>query len=314
MPLDPFLAALLEQLPTSSTAIDDFEGYRASKRRLYDEMAREFMEPGPDIADVRLVELPVAGGEITVRVYRPVSPGLLPLHIYLHGGAWISGSIFERSTDVMCRERAALAQQVVVAVNYRKAPENQFPAAVEDCHAALLWAVEHAAELGARADAVSIGGASAGANLAAATALKVRDEGGPHLGLMLLEVPATDLAGEYESHRLFGTGYALSSDAMRAAIRAYVSTPADRVHPYASPLRAPELSGLPRTHIMVAEYDILRDEGLAFAERLAEAGVEVSHSLGAGHVHMSFGLTAALPAARAWRKELLTVLRDFGSA
>lgn len=227
---------------------------------------------------------------------------------YLHGGAWISGSVSENSTDVCWRERAAGAGQAVAAVNYRKAPENRFPTGLEDCYTALLWAAEHAAEIGSRADSISVGGVSAGANLAAALSAKVRDEGGPGIRLQILQVPATDLLGDFESHRLFGDGFALSSTTMALAKSAYVASLHQRSHPLASPLSATDFSGLPRTHVMTAEYDILRDEGLAYAERLREAGVDVPHTLGTGHVHMSMMLTAVLPAARPWHDEVLDVL------
>ncbi|MFE5028292.1 alpha/beta hydrolase [Streptomyces sp. NPDC056656] len=310
MPLDPLLASLVKQLPAPATEIDDPEQFRTAKRQLFDRLSGQYMEPGPAVAEVRLVRLPVKGGEIALRMYRPGGPGLHPIHLYLHGGAWISGSIFEISTDVCCRERAAGAGQVVVAVNYRKAPENRFPTGLEDCYAALLWAAEHAAQIGGRADSISIGGVSAGANLAAALSAKVRDQGGPHIRLQILEVPVTDLVREFESHRQFGEGFALSATTMALAKTAYVASPEQRSHPLASPLRATDFSGLPRTHVMTAEYDMLRDEGAAYAERLDEAGVEVSHTLGQGHVHTSMMLTTALPSARQWRAEVLDVLRS----
>ncbi|GGQ85470.1 alpha/beta hydrolase [Streptomyces flaveolus] len=308
MTLDPVLGSLVKRLPEPATEIEDPERYRMAKRQLFEQLSARFMEPGPPVAEVRLERLPVAGGEIALRVYRPAGPGPRPIHLYLHGGAWISGSVFEPSTDICCRERAAGAGQVVVAVNYRKAPENRFPTGLEDCHAALVWAAEHAADIGGRADSISVGGVSAGANLAAALSAKARDEGGPRIRLQVLEVPATDLAGDFASHRLFGEGFALSSTTMSLAKSAYVASLEQRSHPLASPLRATDFSGLPRTHVMTAEYDILRDEGLAYAERLGEAGVEVSHTLGRGHVHMSMMLTAVLPAARQWRAEVLDVL------
>jgi acetyl esterase len=198
---------------------------------------------------------------------------------------------------------------VVVSVNYRKAPEHKFPAGLEDCYAVLQYLVDRAEQLSLRTDRITVGGQSAGGNLAAALALKARDEAGPALALQLLEVPSLDLTFSLPSFTEFGTGYALARGDMETSRAAYLGSPAEMKHQYASPLLAPDLSALPPAYIMTAEFDALRDDGAEYAKRLREAGVPVTYSMQPGHVHISGQLTAAMESARSWRRESLSALR-----
>lgn len=310
MPLDPILVPLLQGYSETPLVIDDYDAFRTRSRANVDGLIRQLAEPGPDVARVSDVELPVEGGSVTLRIYRPESDVPLPIHLYLHGGGFVIGSIFDLSTDITCRERAALAQQVVIAVNYRKSPEHKFPVPLNDCYAALQWAAEHATETGG-SDVLSIGGGSAGANLAAGVALKARDEQGPTLALQLLEVPVLDLTFRAPSYGEFGSGYALSTWDIECARRDYLASDADRTHPYASPLDAPDLTGLPPAVIFGAEFDVLVDDGPAYAQRLRDAGVPARFLLREGQVHVSSSLTAILPAAREWRADVIGALREF---
>src|SRR5690606_23077822 len=215
---------------------------------------RVVMRPGPPVP-TREVMVPVEGGAIRVRLYEP--PGLprpRPLHVFLHGGGWCVGDLDQR--DPRCRTIADGAGCTVASVDYRLAPENAYPAPLEDCYAALGWLVAHADELGVDQDRVSVGGESAGANLAAAVALLARDRGGPSLVFQWLDVPATDLTLSQPSIDRLGTGYGLTKDDMEAYISAYLRD-GDVTDPYASPLHAPDLSGLPPALVMTAEYDPL---------------------------------------------------------
>lgn len=202
-----------------------------------------------------------------------------------------------------------LADCVVVTAEYRKAPEHQFPVGLNDSYAALLWMDEHADDLGIRRDLITIGGGSAGANLAAGIALKARDENGPRLALQILDVPALDLTMTAPSFERNATGYGITTAYAKAMVNLYLASPQDARNPYASPLLAQGLSDLPPAYILPAEYDPLCDDGAAYAARLEEAGVPVTLSLQRGQFHGSSLLTKILPAARSWRDESIAALR-----
>lgn len=309
MPIDPFLENLLATLPPLPDEIDDFPAFRANENAGAKALAAEVMEPAPEIKSRQVIVIPVDGGTIDLHVFTPFGAGPHPVHIYVHGGGWTCGAADHKANDILCAERAAGAGCVVVAVNYRKAPEHPFPAGLNDCYSALLWVAEHAGELGVRRDLITIGGGSAGANLAAAVTLKVRDEAGPHLAFQLLEVPALDLTLGQPSYQRFATGYGFTRAAAEMCVRYYLTSPGEVTNPYVSPLLAPDLSGLPPAHIMVAEYDPLRDDGERYAERLTEAGVPATFSLQHGHIHISPGFTKAMTAAQRWRDEAVAKLR-----
>jgi acetyl esterase len=307
MPVDPFLEPLLPTLQPLPEVID-YPAFRAQGEAAAEVMAEQLAEPGPEVKERRAVSLPVEGGTIDLLIYSPFEPGPHAAHIYLHGGGWSAGSIHQSFIDWLCRERCVGATCVVVAVNYRKAPEHKFPTGLNDCYAALLWLAEHAEELGVRPDLITVGGGSAGANLAAALTLKTRDEGGPRLAFQVLEVPAVDLTGGHLTQEN-ASGYGLSANDLKIIFRDYLNSPDDARNPYASPLLAPDLSGLPPALILTAEYDVLRDQGEAYAKRLEEAGVPVTYSMYEGHIHGSSAFTKVMGSARAWRFEVITALR-----
>ncbi|WP_455835590.1 alpha/beta hydrolase [Pseudarthrobacter siccitolerans] len=268
-----------------------------------------------EVGAVTTAQVEVDGGHITVRIYQPENPGPHPVHLYYHGGGWMFGSIEDPFVDILCRERTALAGYVTVAVEYRLAPEHKFPIPLNDSYAALEWTVEHAAEFDADPARVTLGGGSAGANLAAAVALKARNENGPAITFQLLEVPATDLTASSPSIEKYGTGeYPLSKAEVQVCIDAYLATPEDALSEYASPLLAQDLSGMPPAHIMTSEYDALQDDGARYAERLTAAGNQVTLTLGAGHIHGSSQFTKLLPEAAAWRDEAIAHLIERGNA
>ncbi len=308
MPLDPFLEPLLQQTPPS-TEPADYAAWRAATNQQGDLLFPTLAEAGPAVRERQHFTVPVDGADIEIYVYQPLQPGPHPAHLFLHGGGWVVGTIHGAFNEATCRERCAGAQCVVVAVEYRKAPEHPYPTALNDCHAALLWVVEHAELLGINPELITIGGSSAGGNLAAALTLRLRDEGGPPLAFQLLEVPALDLSFGTMSRPELTQGYGLTLSEMQRYCRAYLTRPEQASEPYASPLLAADLSGLPPAHIMISEYDPLRDDGAAYAQRLAQAGVPVNLSLGEGHIHGSSAFTRAMASARAWREELIETLR-----
>lgn len=251
----------------------------------------------------RMIE--VRGGTIPVRIYRPRDGSALPAHVFAHGGAFFAGSIGE--LDGLCGEYAQNARCAVFSVGYRLAPEHRWPTAAEDVYAVLAWVAEHAAELDVDATLLSIGGASSGGGLAAAVALMARDRGGPALRFQLLETPVLDLTMSRPSTERFATGYLLSRTWLQRGYECYVPDEAQRREPYASPLLAEDLAGLPRTFVLTAEYDPLRDEGEEYVRRLRAAGVPVATVRARGHVHGS--IYSSMRSARQYRRITAAALR-----
>jgi acetyl esterase len=275
---------------------------------------QELRRRGVTVESVGAVDehaVPVAGGEIRVRVFTPAGSGPHPLFVHFHGGGFVLGTIDSLVNEAKCASICNGAGCVVVTVEYRLAPEHRFPTAPEDCYAALQWTVENAARLGVDSDRIAVGGESAGGNLAAVVALMARDHGGPRLSLQLLEVPVADLgsgANDYPSVALFGEGYGLDRVEMDAFGASYLASPADGSDPYASPLRAADLGGVAPAHVLTAEYDMLRDSGEAYARRLEEAGVETRLHRLLGHTHGSVALWQWWEPAREWMDEVVGAL------
>jgi acetyl esterase len=274
--LDPEIAAALERMPESSLELE-------AMRAAHLETTPIVSGDGPDVP--RTLDHTVDGpeGQIPVRLYAPETgeetPGLI---VYLHGGGWLMGS--RTSYDPTCRALAVASGQAVLFVEYRLAPEDTFPAALDDAWAALRWAADHAGELGADPHRLAIAGDSAGGNLAAACARRARDAGAPALAFQLLIYPVTDDRMDTASFREFAEGPSLTAEMMQACWAAYLGG-ADGAHPDASPARAEDLSGLPPTLLITAELDPLRDEGEAYADALEAAGVGVERRRVAGTPH-----------------------------
>ena len=268
MPVDPQIQALLDRgtgVPATHTLPVDVA------RAQYE--ARIALMPAPaEIAGVHEQTIDGPGGPLRIRIYTPHGTGPFPLLVFFHGSGFVLCSL--DTHDGMCRNLCAGAGCVVASVDYRLAPENKFPAGIEDCLYGTRWAAAHAAELGANLMRIAVAGDSAGANIAAVTGLRVRDEGGPTLCGQLLLYPVTDYhtpgTPSYEEN---AEGYGLTRDTMQWFWAHYLSDDSQGRHPHASPLRAPDLSGLPPALVITAEYDPLRDEGEFYAERLRTAGV-----------------------------------------
>lgn len=250
---------------------------------------------------------------VPVRLYRPASQGLLPLHVYCHGGAFIVGSALSGECDGLLSRRAAAAGCVVASVEYRLAPEHVWPAGIEDCYAALTGLVARAAALGLRADAITLGGRSSGGNFAAVVALMARDRGAPRIALQLLEIAGTDLTKSTAAWRTPAPGHDTTRERDLELIDLYLTSVADRAHPYASPLFAQELSGLAPAYVMSGEFDPRRDECEAYVVRLKDAGVQAVARTMPGHVHGSDGVIG-WGAADAWQAEANAVLAKAGAA
>ncbi|MDQ1456985.1 MAG: acetyl esterase [Actinomycetota bacterium] len=265
-------------------------------------------DDAPEVASIADHRVPVPDGEITVRMYTPFGTGPFPVHLFLHGGSFWLGTLDE--SEARCRETAQSAGCVVAAVGYRLAPKHKFPTAPEDCFGALRWLVDNAVALGVDAGRVSVGGVSAGGNLAAVVALMARDRGGPPLAFQVLEIPVTDLTLSFPSITENGEGYVLTKESCARYVRLYLADPAQATHPYASPYFAGDLSRLPPALVVTAEFDPVRDEGEAYARRLESAGVAVELVRMNGHIHGSMAFTKLMPSARAHRERVHARLRD----
>lgn len=259
------------QLPLAEARAQARQGYPAPEQPVPVAAVRNTVIPGPD-------------GELAVRIYTPHGDGPYPITLFFHGSGFV---LLDLDThDDICRRLCAGAATVVVSVDYRLAPEHRFPAAIDDCLAATRWVAQNADELAGDAARIVVAGDSAGGCLAAVTALRVRDEGGPRLLGQLLWYPVTNYpSASNDSYREFGSGYGLTEEGMRWFWQQYLPSGSDASHAHVSPLRLESPVGLPPACVLVAEFDVLRDEGEAFARRLAQAGIPVHARRYAGMNH-----------------------------
>ena len=308
MPLDPRVAKLVKVASRLDRGDADtpMPIRRAQSARIARSGWRLVIPAGPEPARMTEHMVPVEGGQILVRVHQPHGPGPHPLHVFFHGGGWCLGTLEER--DPRCRAISAGARCAVATVDYRLAPENMFPTGVEDSYSAMCWLVDHAAELNLDASRVSVGGESAGGNIAAAVCLMARDRSGPTICHQWLDVPATDATLSQEGHRNVPDGYLLDKSAIDDFLALYIADESQRTDPRLSPLLADDLSGLPPAWIMTCEYDRLRGDGEAYAEALRSAGGEAVHVRLAGHVHPSFAFTRLVPSAASYERDAIAAL------
>ncbi|WP_407570104.1 alpha/beta hydrolase [Deinococcus altitudinis] len=293
MPLEPEIQTHLQRLAELPAApLSDLNTYRAGAAKSAQTLPRRDLP----IAGKRDLQIPTSDTTLPARLYAPPGKGLTGLLVYFHGGGWAASDI--ETHDALCTDLCSTSGVRVLSVAYRLAPEFRFPLPLDDCWHATLWAAQNAAELGADPAQLAVGGDSAGGNLAAAVTLRARDAGGPALAAQLLIYPATELSRtDTPSYRENAEEYGLSAAAMRAFIGLYLAAPADALHPHASPLLAPDLSGLPDALILTAEFDPLRDDGVLYAQALTNAGVEATHLPGPGLIHTFARLAAVSPAS-----------------
>jgi acetyl esterase len=307
MPLDPhakrFLDMLAAAAPTRGPSPDI-----AERRRAFAALMR-FSRPAEPVDSVADETLPGPGGPLVVRIYAPLParPGALPGLVYFHGGGLIAGSL--ETHDRLCRTLANETGCRLVAVDYRLAPEHPFPAATDDGLAALQWVFAQAARLRIDPARIGIGGDSAGGALAAVVCRLAARALGPRLAFQLLICPITDFSAPTASRRAFETPL-LNEAMLREDVARYLAPGVTSSDPRVSPLRAADLDGLPRTYVHTAECDPVRDEGQAYAERLAAAGVAVRHTFHAGMIHLFYGLTGVIPYARTALKEIGAEIRS----
>jgi acetyl esterase len=279
MPLDPQVQSVFDKLkqvgvrPLSELPIE-----QARKVNLNP-------DPGPAQAVENVEErfIPGPDREIGVRIYTPAGEGPFPALLYYHGGGWMLGDL--ETADVLCRQIANEVNCVVISVDYPLAPEHKFPAAAEDAFAAYMWVCDNPGLLNITSAAVTVSGDSAGANLAAVVALIARDRSVQLPLFQLLFCPVTNYAFDSQSYIDNAVGYGLTTETMKWFWSNYLNNPEDGSNPYASPLSASDLAGLPPAFIITAEYDPLRDDGEKYATRLKESGVPVEVTRYDGMVH-----------------------------
>jgi acetyl esterase len=305
MALDPQARAVLDQMAEAGgPPINELSVNEARQASAALAAMQGFPEPVGNVEDRML---PGPGGGIPVRIYVPCGKGPFPVLLYFHGGGWVIGDI--ESSDGLCRILTNAVGCIVVSVDYRLAPEHPFPAAAEDAYHATLWVAMNASSFGGDPSRIAVCGDSAGGNLAAVVAQIARDRGKPAICFQLLIYPVTDAACDTPSYSENAEGYFLTKDAMQWFWHHYVRNDAERNHPYASPLRARTLAGLPAALVITAEFDPLRDEGERYAEGLCAAGTPVQLIRYEGMIHGFFAMSAVIDQGRTAIQQSAAALR-----
>ena len=309
MPLDPQVKEVLDQI--AALGLPPHYAVGAVQAR-----ANAALRPrpaGPDVAAVENRTIPGPDTKIPVRIYWPEGGGPFPILVWVHGGGMVVGTI--ETCDAACRRICLGAGCLVISPAYRLAPEHPFPAAPEDSYAAVQWAAENAAALNGDVGRLAVGGESAGGNLAAAVALMARDRGGPALVHQSIINPMLDINFNTESYLRNAEGYFLTRKTMMWYWEQYLRHEEDKNNPYAAPLRAEDLSGLPPALLLAGEFDPLLSETEAYAARLQAAGVPATftHYPGASHNFYSMPPTVDI-AVRAMAEIIDALKTAFGSA
>jgi acetyl esterase len=308
-PLHPQTQALVDAMARMNLVPPD---------KLSVEQAREqfrrtripFVARPQEVAAAKDVTIPGHGGGLRIRAYRPQGSGpeeRLPALVYFHGGGWVFGDL--DSHDPLCRELSNLARCAVISVDYRLAPENRFPAAVDDAISAIRHVEQNATEFGIDGTRLAAGGDSAGGNLAAVAALTFRDQGEPQLKLQVLIYPVTDFSMDAPSYTRIANGFTLSRERMGYFRGLYLRGPTDAADWRASPLKAKDMSRLPPALLIAAGYDPLVDEGKAYADRLTAAGVPVTYTCYEGMVHGFVSMAGAIDAGHTAIAEAAAALK-----
>ncbi len=296
MPLDPLVKGFLDQM-AMMPGPKMFDLPPAQGREMFVAMMQMIGPKDVPIGKVENLKAPGPNGEIPLRVYTPVAAGAeaLSVLIYFHGGGFVIGDL--ETHDGLCRQFANEGGFRVIAVDYRRAPENKFPAALDDAFSAVQWIEAHASELGVDANRIAVGGDSAGGALAAEVAQLAKAKGAPKIAFQLLMFPVTQIGGETSSLREFSIGYFLDKPTLDWFFTQYIPAGTDMNDIRVSPLNAADFKGLPPAYVMLGGFDPLHDEGLAYAKKLQDAGVKVEIADHASMVHCFIYMQAVLPQA-----------------
>ena len=288
MPLDPQAQQVLDQM----AALGLPPNHTVSPEEARANMLARPRPEGPEVAKVEDRTIANGNFQVPVRIYTPAGSGPFPVLSWFHGGGWVIGNL--ETADATARHLAVGAGCVVVSVDYRLAPEAKFPVPFDDCYAATQWIVQNAASINVDPSRIAVGGDSAGGNLAAGICLAAKDRGGLPIAFQLLVYPVTAVDFGTGSYVQNADGYLLTMDGMKWYWNHYLSSDADASNPYAAPLAAKDLSGLPPALVITAEFDPLRDEGEAYAKKLRDAGVDATATRYDGMMHGFFGMSAVL--------------------
>jgi acetyl esterase len=308
MPLAPEARGVLDYLAQANLPRYPAVG-PVEARRIFRERGRLLQPERPEVGSVEDHVAPGPQGTIPVRLYRPLGSdreAVLPVLVFFHGGGWVIGDV--EAYDTPCRILANESRCAVASIDYRLAPEHKFPIAVDECIAATEWVAEHAPELRLDRERLAVGGDSAGGNLAAVVAIAARDARGPRVRFQLLIYPATRNDRNVPSRVELRTGYLLEEDLIEWFGACYVRTTDDYLDWRCSPALAPDLSRLPPALVLTAEYDPLRDEGRDFADRLRDAGVDVTYRCHPGMIHGFVSMGRVIPQAATALRECAEAL------
>ena len=306
MPLDPQVKKILEE--TESLGLPAYQDLSPQEAR------KQFLDLAPPVdplLSVKRVEdrsIPGPDGEIPIRLYYPAGQAPFATLVYFHGGGWVIGDL--DTHHGFCHALAKTSGCLVVAVDYRLAPEHRYPAAVEDAYAATQWIAENSELIQADPDRFAVCGDSAGGHLAAVVSLMARDRKGPRIDLQILIYPITDCSFDTPSYEENREGYMLTRDLMKWFWNHFINDESEADDPYASPLRAKNFSNLPPALILTAEYDPLRDEGEEYGNKLQEAGVNVTLSRYPGMIHAFIRMFAVLDKANDALDQVAGTLRE----
>ncbi len=294
--LDATLDAIIKQMAANPTP-KLWEVAAPQARTMFAGMREVFEPKGVPIGKVDSVEIPGPGGPLAARIYTPVglTGRVTPGCLYYHGGGWVIGDL--DTHDAICRQLANESGVRVIAVDYRLAPENKFPAAFDDAYAALVWAEANASDHNINPNRLAVAGDSAGGNLAAAVALQAKLKGGPQIKYQVLFYPVTQARADTASMRDLATGYFLEKASMDWFCDQYLPADADQNDPRVSPLAAKDVSGVAPAYVMVAGFDPLKDEGKAYAQKLKAAGVAVDFVEHESMIHGFLGMSGLVPLA-----------------
>jgi acetyl esterase len=305
VPLDPQVKYILEEAEALGLpAYQELSPAEARKQML--DLAPA-VDPLLSVKRVENCSIPGPDGEIPMRLYYPEGEPPFAVLVYFHGGGWVIGDL--DTHHGFCHALAKTSGCLLVSVDYRLAPEHRFPAAIEDAYTATQWVAENADVIQADPARLAVAGDSAGGHLAAVVALVARDRKGPRIELQILIYPITDCNFNTPSYIKNKEGYMLTRDLMKWFWGHFMEDESEANDPYASPLRAKNLSDLPPALIVTAEYDPLRDEGEAYGKRLQQAGVKVTISRYAGMIHAFIRMTAQLDKAKEALDEVAGTLR-----
>ncbi|APW59648.1 alpha/beta hydrolase [Paludisphaera borealis] len=308
MPLDPQAQDFLRRL--AGAGLPSVSEQTVEQARAQVNLSTRFLGKPPRVHRVEDRTIAGPGGDLAIRVITPegAGSGPMPIVVFFHGGGWVLGNL--DSHENVCRSIANASKSIVAVVDYRLAPEHPFPAAADDAYAALVWLSAHAAEIGGDPSRIAVCGDSAGGNLATVATLMARDRGGPAVAFQALAYPITDFDPDAGSYREFAEGCFLTRSEMLWYWDQYAPNLEDRRRPYVSPNRTDDLSKLPPALVITAGYDVLRDEGEAYARRLAEAGVPVTLSRYDGMIHGFLRRYPFFDQGRAAIEEIAAALRE----